>query len=73
MKRVKGTKSKGYEYEITGYQEYQKLQEQIGNVLDETLASLKNAVEKEAANERSSAVQKKNEPRKTKKVKALAQ
>jgi hypothetical protein len=73
MKRVKGTKSKGYEYEITGYQEYQKLQEQIGNVLDDTLASLKNAVEKEAANERSSAVQKKNEPRKTKKVKALAQ
>lgn len=73
IKRVKGTKSKGYEYEITGYQEYQKLQEQIGNVLDETLESLRNAVEKETVGKRSSVVQKKNEPRKQKKVKAVAQ
>ena len=73
IKRVKGTKSKGYEYEITGYQEYKKLQEQIGNVLDETLESLRNAVEKETVGKRSSVVQKKNEPRKQKKVKAVAQ
>ena len=73
IKRVKGTKSKGYEYEITGYQEYKKLQEQIGNVLDETLESLRNAVEKETVGKRSSIVQKKNEPRKQKKVKAVAQ
>ena len=73
IKRVKGTKSKGYEYEITGYQEYQKLQEQIGNVLDETLESLRNAVEKETVGKRSSVVQKKNDPRKQKKVKAVAQ
>ncbi|MFZ6053510.1 hypothetical protein [Halocola ammonii] len=61
LKRVKGTRSKGYEYEITSYEEYRKLKEQIGNVLDETL-------EKLAAPKRSKTVQKKNEPRKTKKV-----
>src|SRR5690606_15584845 len=66
LKRVKGSKSKGYLYAITSYEEYKKLKEQVGNVLDETLEQLKNIpVQK---NERSSVVQKKNEPRKSKKT-----
>lgn len=61
LKRVKGSKSKGYRYEITSYEEYRKLKEQVGNVLDETLETLRNA-------ERPKAVQKPNEPRKRKKT-----
>lgn len=69
LKRVKGTKSKGYEYEITSYGEYRKLKEQIGGVLDTALQHLKNLVQKEP--ERSSVVQTKNEPRKPRQSKQL--
>ena len=43
LKRIKGTQNKGYQYEIVSYQEFRKLKEQIGNVLDETLETLRNA------------------------------
>lgn len=66
LKRVKGSKSKGYLYEITSYEEYKKLKEQVGNVLDETLEQLKNIPPQK--NERSSVVQKKSEPLKSKKI-----
>ena len=66
LKRVKGTRNKGYLYEIVSYQEYQKLKEQVGNVLDETLAKIKNS--SPSGSDRSNVVQKKNEPRKTKKT-----
>ena len=69
LKRVKGTKNKGYKYEIVSYQEYQKLKEQVGNVLDETLVKIKNS--SPSGSKRSNVVQKKNEPRKTNKTKAL--
>lgn len=65
IKRVKGTQSKGYEYEIVSYEEFRKLREQVGNVLDETLEALRNA-------ERPNAVQTKNEPRKRKRTKAVS-
>ena len=68
LKRVKGTKNKGYKYEIVSYQEYKKLKEQVGNVLDETLEQLKNSINKES--KRSSVVQKENEPRKPNKNKS---
>lgn len=66
LKRVKGTKNKGYLYEIVSYQEYKKLKEQVGSVLDETLEQLKNSINQKS--KRSSVVQTKNEPRKTKKT-----
>jgi len=75
LKRVKGTKSKGYEYEVVSYEEFRELKEQIGNVLDQTLEQLTKALEskeeKETVgtpprSERSSVVQKRNEPRKAK-------
>lgn len=69
IKRVKGTKSKGYNYEIISYEEYRKLKQQITNVFDETLENLKNLVHQKA--ERSNEVQTKNEPRKRKKTKAV--
>ena len=49
LKRVKGTKSKGYEYEVVSYEEFRKLKEQIGNVLDQTLEQLRKAVETSSA------------------------
>lgn len=67
LKRVKGTKNKGYLYEIVSYQEYKKLKEQVGNVLDETLEQLKNSINKVSG--RSTIVQIKNEPRKPNKNK----
>jgi len=78
LKRVKGTKSKGYEYEVVSYEEFRKLKEQIGNVLDQTLEQLTKAVESTSvaelaeaveADERSTVVQIKNEPRKAKATK----
>ena len=75
LKRVKGTKSKGYEYEVVSYEEFRKLKEQIGNVLDQTLEQLTKALETTSdtealevteKNERSTVVQNKNEPRKAK-------
>ncbi|MCB9222847.1 MAG: hypothetical protein H6582_01615 [Crocinitomicaceae bacterium] len=71
IKRVKGSKSKGYLYEITSYEEYKKLKEQVGNVLDETLENLKKV--RQSASGRSKAVQKKNEPRKRSKAADLQQ
>lgn len=68
IKRVKGSKSKGYEYEIIRIEEYRKLKEQIGNVLDETLGKLKNRSSKP---ERSKEVQKENEPQKSKEINPL--
>jgi len=65
IKRVKGSKSKGYLYEVVSYEEFKTLKEQIGNVLDETLKKLK------PISERSSVVQKENEPRKANKNKAV--
>ena len=75
LKRVKGTKSKGYEYQVVSYEEFRKLKEQIGNVLDQTLEQLRKAVESKAPkqaigtpprSERSTVVQNKNEPPKAK-------
>ncbi len=62
LNRVKGTKNKGYHYEIVSYQEYQKLKEQVGNIMDETLAKIKNIPLPK--NDRSSVVQTNNELRK---------
>ncbi len=78
LKRVKGTKSKGYEYEVTSYHEYRQLKEQIGGVLDTTLSKLKALLaDKESElfigrvphTERSKVVQTKNEPRKPRSIK----
>lgn len=55
LKRVKGSKSKGFQYEVVSYKEFQQLKKQVGNVLDETLSSLSNR-------ERSGVVQSNNEP-----------
>ena len=63
IKRVKGTKSKGYHYEVVSYEEFRKLKENIANVLDESLEKLRKV-------ERSNEVQTKNEPRKRTKTKA---
>lgn len=69
IKRVKGTKSKGYEYEVSSYEEYRKLQNSISNVLDESLSKLGQKTAKRFNG--SKVVQKQNEPRKTKKEKEL--
>lgn len=58
IKRVKGTKSKGFLYEITSYEEYRQLKDQVGNVLDETLKRIK------PVTGRPKVVQKQNGPRK---------
>lgn len=62
IKRVKGSKSKGYLYEVVSYEEFKNLKEQIGNVLDETLKKLM------PLSERSTVVQNQNEPRKRRKA-----
>lgn len=67
IKRVKGSKSKGYLYEIVSYEEFRTLKEQIGNVLDQTLNKLK------PVTGRSSVVQNNNEPRKRKKITTVAE
>jgi len=41
IKKVKGTKERGYLYEIVNSKEYQQLQHKIMNVLDETLLNIK--------------------------------
>tara|TARA_B100000508_G_scaffold138523_1_gene134796 strand:- start:11100 stop:12695 length:1596 start_codon:yes stop_codon:yes gene_type:complete len=64
LKRSKGNKNQGYQYQITSYEEYQQLQEKINTALDESLEKLKGS-------ERSKPVQSKNEPPKKKKIKAL--
>ena len=67
IKRVKGTKAKGYEYTLTSPEEYRQLQKNIEYVLDEILQKLKERFSG------SPVVQKENEPPKRKKAKALAQ
>ncbi|MBD78546.1 MAG: hypothetical protein CL840_06480 [Crocinitomicaceae bacterium] len=64
LKRIKGNKNQGYQYQITSYEEYQQLQEKINTALDESLESLREAG-------RSKPVQSRNEPRKSKKVNAV--
>jgi len=41
IKKVKGTKERGYLYEIVNAQEYKELQNKITNVLDDTLQNIK--------------------------------
>ena len=67
IRKVKGTKAKGYEYTITSPQEYEKLQQNIAHVMDKILEKLKEQFSG------SNVVHSKNEPPKRKKVKALAQ
>jgi transcription initiation factor IIE alpha subunit len=66
IKREKGNKNQGYQYQITSYEEYRQLKEQINNALDESLQALKNLLQKES--ERSKPVQSENEPSKSKKT-----
>jgi len=65
IKRVKGSKARGYEYEITSYEEFTQLQNRITSVLDETLQKLKERFSG------SGVVQRTNEPLKHKPSKAL--
>lgn len=48
---AQGKKYKGYEYEIVSYEEYQKLQQHIGNAMDEILHRLSGSVVAHATNE----------------------
>lgn len=70
LKRIKGNKNQGYQYQITSYEEYRQLKEKINTALDQSLEALKNLLQEKA--ERSKAVQSKNEPPKSKKVKAVS-
>lgn len=66
IKREKGNKNQGYHYQVTSYEEYRQLKEQINNALDESLQALKNLLQQNA--ERSKPVQSGNEPCKSKKI-----
>jgi hypothetical protein len=66
IKREKGNKNQGYQYQITSYEEYRQLKEQINNALDESLQALKNLLNGKP--ERSKPVQSENEPSKSKKI-----
>jgi hypothetical protein len=63
---IHGKKHKGYEYEIVSYEEYQKLQNQIGNAMDEILHRLSGLP---VAHSKNAPLKKK----KTKKLGAVAQ
>ena len=67
IKRVKGTKAKGYEYTLTSPEEYQRLQRNVEQALDNILQNLQERFSGSAV------VQSKNEPPKRKRAKALAQ
>ena len=69
LKRTKGNKNQGYQYQITSYEEYRQLKEKINTALDQSLEALKNLLKEKS--ERSKAVQTKNEPPKSKKTKAV--
>lgn len=69
LKRAKGNKNQGYQYQITSYEEYRQLKEKINSALDQSLEALKNLLQEKP--ERSKAVQSKNEPPKAKKTKAV--
>lgn len=69
LKRIKGNKNQGYQYQITSYEEYRQLKEKINTALDQSLEALKNLLQEKS--ERSKAVQSKNEPPKSKKTKVV--
>ena len=71
IKRVKGTKSKGFEYEVTSYEEFRKLKESITSVLDQTLEKLRNTEPAKGTGKRSNAVQTENEPPKPKETNTI--
>lgn len=68
LKRIKGNKNQGYQYQITSYEEYRQLKDKINSALDESLEKLKGCLPQA---ERSKSVQSKNEPPKSKKIKAV--
>ena len=65
LKREKSNKNQGYQYQITSYEEYRQLKEQINNALDQSLENLKGCLPQV---ERSKPVQSENEPSKSKKI-----
>ena len=71
IKRVKENKAKGYEYEITSYEEFKQLQNRISNALDEGLENLKKIFTDKERFSGSEVVQTINEPLKKKKAKKL--
>ncbi|MCA2951404.1 hypothetical protein [Microcystis sp. M112S1] len=74
IRKGKGSKAKGYAYEVVSYEEYQKLQDNIGQVMDNILLKLKEARLPDGQGfSGSPVVQKQNEPPKRKKIKELAQ
>jgi len=44
LKRVKGDKSKGFQYEVVSYEEFKRLKESIHNILDDVVQNLKRAL-----------------------------
>ncbi|MCA6438269.1 MAG: hypothetical protein IM600_15935 [Bacteroidetes bacterium] len=70
IKKVKGTKERGYLYEIVNAQEYKELQNKITNVLDETLQNIKDKnLDKSGSG--SLVAQSKSEPPKAKRSKVI--
>ena len=65
IKKSNGSKAKGFTYEVVSYEEYNQLQNNISNVLDEAIQNLQPVVQS------SSVVQKKNGLLKPKPVKEL--
>ncbi len=65
IKREKGNKNQGYHYQVTSYEEYRRLKEQINSALDQGLENLKGFLPQA---ERSKPVQSGNEPCKSKKI-----
>jgi predicted transcriptional regulator len=68
LKRIKGNKNQGYQYQITSYEEYRQLKEKINNALDQSLEKLKGCLPQ---TERSKSVQSNNEPPKPKRIRAV--
>lgn len=76
LKRIKGNKNQGYQYQITSYEEYRQLKEKINTALDQSLEALKNLSIRQAGllkekNERSKPVQSENGPPKSKIAKVV--
>jgi predicted transcriptional regulator len=77
LKRTKGNKNQGYQYQITSYEEYRQLKEKINCALDQSLEALKSLVLSKAEgllqekDERSKAVQTENEPSKSKRIRSV--
>ena len=72
IKRERGNKHQGYQYQVTSYEEYRQLKAQINDALAGSLQALKNLLNKKPApasakapgGKRSKPVQSKNEPSK---------